>query len=294
MRTNYKHFTAIILLLAVAMATAAQTLSERYNDSRPVVIVYNYKKPSGFYLEIATKIAEKMGVAYRIETKLGDAGWQAFEDGKVDLILTNNQKYNIGKYVTSKCIVDFKRVSADSITETHLTGKDRQLIEQIDDYYTRMKQDGEIEEILLRWTNPEYAKAETPRTVIHIADALLILSGVLIVLGLLLLWHIRNTRKHTAEIKEMIAQVKLMSQSNYAAQNNKAAHDLKQKYDAIITNPFVAIAFYDKDGRLIEMNETMRRARHDDTTSLRQPLYNADGEIIHYIVAVNKRKLTTT
>ena len=67
---------------------------------------------------------------------------------------------------------------------------------------------------------------------------------------------------------------------------------MRLKYEAIITNPFVAIAFYDKNGRLIEMNETMRRARHDDTTNLRQPLYNADGEVTNYIVAVDKRRLT--
>ena len=293
MNMKHRHFTAIILLLALAMGAAAQTLSERYTKSRPVVIVCNFKKPNGYYLEIANKIAARMGVEYRFESSQGDAGWQAFEDGEVDLILTNDLKYNIDEYVVSKCVVDYKRVNADSITETHLTGKDRQLVEQIDDYYTRMKQDGEIEEILMRWMHPEEAKGESPKTVIHIADALLILSGILGVLVVLLLWHIRNTRRHTTKIKEMIAQAKLMSKSNYAAQNNKAANDLRHKYEAIITNPFVAIAFYDKDGRLIEMNETMSRVRHADTTNLRQPLYNADGEVTNYIVAVDKRRLTT-
>ena len=283
--------TAIILLLAIATGAAAQALSERYNKNRPVVIVCNYKKNAGYYLEIANRLAQRMGVAYRYETNMGDAGWEAFENGDADLILTNDMKYNLGKYYISKSMVNYQRVRGDSVTEIHLTGKDRQLIEAIDDYYMRMKQEGEIEDILTRWLHPKEAKPETEDTAIEIADALLILSGILIVLSLLLLWHIRNTRKHTKEIKEMITQAKLMS-DRYEKQDTKAAEVLKKKYEAVMSNPFVAIAFYDKDGRLIEMNETMKRSRRDTKVLQRQPLYNADGEVSNYIVAVDKRKFT--
>ena len=283
--------TAIILLLAIATGAAAQALSERYNKNRPVVIVCNYKKNAGYYLEIANRLAQRMGVAYRYETNMGDAGWEAFENGDADLILTNDMKYNLGKYYISKSLVNYQRVRGDSVTEIHLTGKDRQLIEAIDDYYMRMKQEGEIEDILTRWLHPKEAKPETEDTAIEIADALLILSGILIVLSLLLLWHIRNTRKHTKEIKEMINQAKLMS-DRYEKQDTKAAEVLKKKYEAVMSNPFVAIAFYDKDGRLIEMNETMKRSRRDTKVLQRQPLYNADGEVSNYIVAVDKRKFT--
>lgn len=291
MKMKNIRLTAIILLLAIATGAAAQALSERYNKNRPVVIVCNYKKNAGYYLEIANRLAQRMGVAYRYETNMGDAGWEAFENGDADLILTNDIKYNLGKYYISKSMVNYQRVRGDSVAEIHLTGKDRQLIEAIDDYYMRMKQEGEIEDILTRWLHPEEAKPETEDTAIEIADALLILSGILIVLSLLLLWHIRNTRKHTKEIKEMINQVKLMS-DRYEKQDTKAAEVLKKKYEAVMSNPFVAIAFYDKDGRLIEMNETMKRSRRDTKVLQRQPLYNADGEVSNYIVAVDKRKLT--
>lgn len=291
MKMKNIRLTAIILLLAIATGAAAQALSERYNKNRPVVIVCNYKKNAGYYLEIANRLAQRMGVAYRYETNMGDAGWEAFENGDADLILTNDMKYNLGKYYISKSMVNYQRVRGDSVTEIHLTGKDRQLIEAIDDYYMRMKQEGEIEDILTRWLNPEEAKPETEDTAIEIADALLILSGILIVLSLLLLWHIRNTRKHTKEIKEMVSQAKLMS-DRYEKQDSKAAEVLKKKYEAVMSNPFVAIAFYDKDGRLIEMNETMKRSRRDTKVLQRQPLYNADGEVSNYIVAVDKRKFT--
>ena len=291
MKMKSIRLTAIILLLAIATGAAAQALSERYNKNRPVVIVCNYKKNAGYYLEIANRLAQRMGVAYRYETNMGDAGWEAFENGDADLILTNDMKYNLGKYYISKSMVNYQRVRGDSVTEIHLTGKDRQLIEAIDDYYMRMKQEGEIEDILTRWLNPEEAKPETDDTAIEIADALLILSGILIVLSLLLLWHIRNTRKHTKEIKEMVSQAKLMS-DRYEKQDSKATEVLKKKYEAVMSNPFVAIAFYDKDGRLIEMNETMKRSRRDTKVLQRQPLYNADGEVSNYIVAVDKRKFT--
>lgn len=291
MKMKNIRLTAIILLLAIATGAAAQALSERYNHDRPVVIVCNYKKNAGYYLEIANRLAQRMGVAYRYETNMGNAGWEAFENGDADLILTNDMKYNLGKYYISKSMVNYQRVRGDSVTEIHLTGRDRQLIEAIDDYYMRMKQEGEIEDILTRWLHPEEAKPETEDTAIEIADALLILSGILIVLSLLLLWHIRNTRKHTKEIKEMINQAKLMS-DRYEKQDTKAAEVLKKKYEAVMSNPFVAIAFYDKDGRLIEMNETMKRSRRDTKVLQRQPLYNADGEVSNYIVAVDKRKFT--
>jgi len=291
MKMKNIRLTAIILLLAIATGATAQALSERYNKNRPVVIVCNYKKNAGYYLEIANRLAQKMGVAYRYETNMGDAGWEAFENGDADLILTNDMKYNLGKYYISKSMVNYQRVRGDSVTEIHLTGRDRQLIEAIDDYYMRMKQEGEIEDILTRWLHPEEANPEAEETAIEIADALLILSGILIVLSLLLLWHIRNTRKHTKEIKEMINQAKLMS-DRYEKQDTKAAEVLKKKYEAVMSNPFVAIAFYDKDGRLIEMNETMKRSRRDTKVLQRQPLYNADGEVSNYIVAVDKRKFT--
>ena len=291
MKMKNIRLTAITLLLAIATGAAAQALSERYNKNRPVVIVCNYKKNAGYYLEIANRLAQRMGVAYRYETNMGDAGWEAFENGDADLILTNDMKYNLGKYYISKSMVNYQRVRGDSVTEIHLTGKDRQLIEAIDDYYMRMKQEGEIEDILTRWLHPEEAKPETEDTAIEIADALLILSGILIVLSLLLLWHIRNTRKHTKEIKEMITQAKLMS-DRYEKQDTKAAEVLKKKYEAVMSNPFVAIAFYDKDGRLVEMNETMKRSRRDTKVLQRQPLYNANGEVSNYIVAVDKRKFT--
>ena len=105
MKMKNIRLTAIILLLAIATEAAAQALSERYNKNRPVVIVCNYKKNAGYYLEIANRLAQKMGVAYMYETNMGDAGWEAFENGDADLILTNDMKYNLGKYYISKSMV---------------------------------------------------------------------------------------------------------------------------------------------------------------------------------------------
>ena len=43
------------------------------------------------------------------------------------------------------------------ISEVHVVGRDRQLIEQIDDQYSRLKQRGEIATIQDRWFHPERA-----------------------------------------------------------------------------------------------------------------------------------------
>ena len=48
------------------------------------------------------------------------------------------------------------------ISEIHVIGRDRELIEAIDDHYSRMKQRGEVEQIVNRWMHPERVTGSTP------------------------------------------------------------------------------------------------------------------------------------
>ena len=67
------------------------------------------------------------------------------------------------------------------ISEIHVVGRDHELIEAIDDYYSRMKQRGELEEITNRWFHPERVTSKTsPVTMYIIIGLLVILAGVVI------------------------------------------------------------------------------------------------------------------
>jgi hypothetical protein len=103
--------------------------------------------------------------------------------------------------------------------------------------------------------------------------------------SLLVLCHIKSVRRHTKEVAEVIDQAQLLGKS-YEIEDNQAAHDLHQKYEAILKNPYVAIAFLDVDGRILYENDTMKRRGHEGIEDLRQPLYNAGGRVDNYLVAV--------
>ena len=59
------------------------------------------------------------------------------------------------------------------ISEIHIIGRDRQLIEQIDDQYSRLKQSGEIAAIQDRWFHPERVHDHSSPMVYYIVAALL-------------------------------------------------------------------------------------------------------------------------
>lgn len=72
---------------------------------------------------------------------------------------------------------------------------------------------------------------------------------------------------------------------SFTDDNGEAAHNLQQGYEAILDNPFVAISFYDNNGKLIIQNDTMKRLGTPAMPGNRQPLYNLKGEIANYFVA---------
>lgn len=282
-------FITAILTLSAVVNLSAQALSDRYNKKRPVVVVTN----SDHYIDVTKAVAEKLDVACRFVTKNNKEAKLDFEQGKADLLITDGNGFTAPGLFASKSIIDYRRVGADSLAIIRFVGKDRQLIDQIDDYYTRLKQDGDIAVIEKRWEHPELVGPQEETMVLTFADALLVISAILLVISLVLLWHIRATRRHTSEVSEMMTQTKQMSHY-YAIEDNQAAHDLYHKYETILENPFLAIAFYDSKGRMIVENEAMKRMGHEQIAENRQPLYNAEGQVANYFVAIRPETTATT
>jgi hypothetical protein len=292
---KYRYIT-FILLLAGVLQTMAQALSDRYNRKRPVVIICDnshssladhHDHPSGCCADIAKAVTERIGLPCKIVMQDIDEAQLIFKQGNADIILSDGRGLNAPTYFASKNVINYCRTSDDFIDETRFIGKDHQLIEQMDDEFTRMKEAGDIAAIQERWMNPEFVESEATPTALYIAIALLFVAFVFCGLILFLLAHTRRTHRNTIVLDGIISLAPQMEQF-YAIEDNQAAHDLMHKYNAILCNPFVAISFYDNNGHLIIENQAMKELGNKDIALSRQPLYNAEGEITNYFVAIRR------
>lgn len=272
---------SVILLLSISLHTTAQHLSDRYNSYRPVVVVCQTE----YQHEILETLVHGLNLPSKIVKKDKEEGRRLLELGEADLVITDKWEKLPEFYNVSKCIVGYDAVTTDSICELRFAGKDRYLIEQMDAQFIRLEQAGDIYEMRQRWEHPDEVDDAQMPTALLVSDVLLILVVLLGIGSLLVLCHIKSVRRHTKEVAEVIDQAQLLGKS-YEIEDNQAAHDLRQKYEAILKNPYVAIAFLDVDGRILYENDTMKRRGHEGIEDLRQPLYNAGGRVDNYLVAV--------
>lgn len=292
-----KHrYITFILLLAGVLQTVAQSLTDRYHRQRPVVIVCDnshssltdhHDLPSGCCADIAKAVTEQMGLPCEIIIQDLSEARRIFEQGNADVILTDSRGLNAPTYFVSKNVINYCHTNEDLIDEARFIGKDHQLIEQMDDEFTRMKEAGDIAVIQERWMNPEFTESEAAPTALYIAIALLFLVLIFCGLILFLLAHTRRIHRNNNVLNGIINLAPQMEKF-YAIEDNQAAHDLTHKYNAILCNPFVAISFYDNNGHLIVENQAMKELGEKDIALSRQPLYNAEGEVTNYIVAIRR------
>ena len=90
------------------------------------------------------------------------------------------------------------------ISEIHIIGRDRQLIEQIDDQYSRLKQSGEIAAIQDRWFHPERVHDHSSPMVYYIVAALLLLAALCYFFARLAKAHVRSAARKSTELNGMM------------------------------------------------------------------------------------------
>lgn len=91
------------------------------------------------------------------------------------------------------------------VSEIHVIGRDKALIDEIDDIYSRMKQSGEVEQINNRWMHPERINTinDIPMSVY------VILGGILLFILFYLLnrlahARVNNVMRYSSELNEMM------------------------------------------------------------------------------------------
>jgi ABC-type amino acid transport substrate-binding protein len=427
----------MLILLAAVLQTSAQALTERYNKERPVVIVCNrdnppyeflndHDEPTGSNVDVIKAVMKELKLPCKFIMKEWMMAIDTFDSGNADLILADGRRRWKAPSVISENVIVFSRVSEDSVTEVHFIGRDRQLIEQMDDKYARLKLSGDIEEIQDRWMHPERVQTDYTRVALYIATALLLAAFILWLLSRLARSHVRKVTRESTETNEIISRAlhmgnydvmlyditkdhitnqygsilpqegmaleeyirrihpdqreefirrskslhegreqhfelnKLWNQGTDEAphylnfqghaicepdENGRpayvinaisdvtsemeayhAARDIVHKYDAILSDPFVPMSFYDSKGTLIDHNEAMKKLLYgiddslfkeifkpEENKEMRvirhlyypelgidkyvechiQPLYNAKGKIANYLVTTNDKAKAT-
>ncbi len=428
-----RHITITLLLLASVLQTAAQALTDRYTRHHPVIVachwdnppyefLNNEGEPAGINIDIVKAVMQELDLPCQFVMKEWSVAKNAFENGNADLILTDARSYQKATFFSSENVLQYHRILADSVAEIRFIGRDRQLIEQVDDQYSRLKQKGELAIIQDRWMHPERVQPDSTPVEPYIAAAILLLTAILGLFIWLSRRHVQRVTRRITELNEMMYKALHMGnydvmvydiakdratnqygnilpkegltleeyiqrihpdqreefirkskslnegherhfvlnkrwnkgtdeQPNYLhfqghailevddngrpayainAVNDvtqevkiyQAARDISCKYDAILSDPFVAMSFYDSKGTLIDHNDAMKNLLHGIDTSLFkeifkpeehkdlrvtrhlyypeygidkyvechiQPLYNAKGEIANYLMTTNGR-----
>ena len=99
-------------------------------------------------------------------------------------LAAGDSKYYVGDEETLKWKI--KEFNLDGLTlceanipisEIHAIGRDTELIDEVDDHYSRLKQSGQVERLLNRWFHPERHVASTPSyAVVIVVLAVLLLA----------------------------------------------------------------------------------------------------------------------
>ena len=117
-----KKILTIFFIFHLSLLTAyTQSLSEKYNNKRPVVVVCDWDKPpyeflnnngepAGSNIDVMRAVMEEIGIPVRFVMKEWSTALKTFERGNADIILANARRYTKEPYVLSNNIINYNRV----------------------------------------------------------------------------------------------------------------------------------------------------------------------------------------
>ena len=266
-----RHVLTILILLATVLQTSAQALTDRYNKQRPVVIVCNrdnppYEflndtgEPTGANVDVIKAVMQKLKLPCTFIMKEWIVAQNTFASGDADLILADGRDYKGTSHIISENIISYNRASKDSVAEIHFIGRDRQLIEQMDDLYSRLKQNGDIAEIQNRWMHPERVQTDYTRIALYIAAALLLAAAILWLQSHLARRHVRRATRKSTELNEMISRALHMGNYDvmlYDIANNR----ITNQYGNILPKEGMTLEEYIQRIHPNQREEFIRRSR---------------------------------
>jgi len=196
-----------------------------------------------------------------------------FQTPKVALngIAVGDNRYFVGDEASLKWKI--KELNLDGISlcdvsipisEIHFIGRNQELIDEIDDHYSRMKQRGEIESIHNRWFHPERVQSSTPPVAVYAILAILVLIAVAYMLYRLSKANVSKNTRAATDLNSMMTKALEMEQHVYntpsaSSRQEPGLEHLQLMYDSLFNTPLIAMAFYDKDGWPLQVNDAMKQ-----------------------------------
>lgn len=109
------------------------------------------------------------------------------------------------------------------ISEIHIIGRDKELIEEIDDRYSRLKQSGEIERMNDRWFHPERADDDDLPITGYIIIGVLLLAFVLYLFNRLARARVQAVNQDSTDLNNMM--YKALAMGNFNVMEYDIAND---------------------------------------------------------------------
>ena len=119
------------------------------------------------------------------------------------------------------------------INRVQIIGHDKELIDRIDDQFSRLKQSGEQQQILNRWLHPDQVHSSTPPYVIYIAVAILLLTILVAFFNRLVQNLFKKTIRRSSELNDMM--LKALQLGNFSIMQYDIKTDrMTNRYDDIL------------------------------------------------------------
>ena len=99
------------------------------------------------------------------------------------------------------------------ISEIHIVGRDRQLVEQVDDQYSRLKQNGTVVMLQNKWLHPEQAEEKSVPMALYAIIAFFLIAAIIYFFNRLARAHVKSATRNSTELNDMM--VKALHMGNY-------------------------------------------------------------------------------
>ncbi len=231
---------SLILCLLTVQTTTAQ-MAGKYTNSQPLVIVcendfapYMFSdengEATGYNVEVLSNLLSMMHIPHRFAAKPAAICRSMFEHKDADLIIDRYSRYTEEPYCYSRSSLGYYKVSADTLDgivrtiagEIHLAGYEQEFMNQLDDQYARLEQNGTMEVLHDKWFHPERSHNDAPIIAVYVTLFLLLVTFALLFVNRLIKRRAKAATNKASEAAFIMRQALSMGKYSIVLYDIKA------------------------------------------------------------------------